>query len=108
MLAADVLDGALRYEPTRKEIAEIFRVNASYVDVARTLSPVKRAAILNGWDAISFVDLRAHTPALPKPITANGNAVDDAALLAIARHNPNRLWNALQTAETVVAVGAAE
>jgi hypothetical protein len=56
-LAADVLDGAVQLDPSQKQLAEIFGISAPYIQVARKLSPGKRAAILRGWDPTSFADL---------------------------------------------------
>jgi hypothetical protein len=57
VLAADVIDGLAAFVPSHKEVATIFGVSTPYINVARRLSPGKRAAILKGWDPTSFTDL---------------------------------------------------
>jgi hypothetical protein len=57
VLAADVIDGLAAFVPSHKEVATIFGVSTPYINVARRLSPGKRAAILKGWDPTSFADL---------------------------------------------------
>jgi hypothetical protein len=59
-LVADVLDGVLAFAPSVKQLADLFDVSVPYINVARKLSPGKRAAILRDWDPTSFTDL-AHS-----------------------------------------------
>jgi hypothetical protein len=56
-LAADVIDGMVRFVPTQKELAAIFDVNVVYIELARRLSLHKRAAIVRGLDRTSFAEL---------------------------------------------------
>jgi hypothetical protein len=56
-LVADVLDGTMTFVPSVQQLADIFNVSIPYVNVARKLSPGKRAAILRDWDPTSFADL---------------------------------------------------
>ena len=46
VLAADVLDGMATVALSQKQLADIFDVSVPYINVARKLSPGKRAAIL--------------------------------------------------------------
>src|SRR5262245_45873341 len=104
VLAASVIDGLARFEPTVKQVAENFGVSLAYINVARGLSPLKRAAILAGWDqSTSFAELLRHQPVLLAPKAENGNGVDDTVLENIACHTPDRLWHALQVAESRMA-----
>ena len=57
VLAADVLDGMATVALSQKQLADIFDVSVPYINVARKLSPGKRAAILRDWDPTSFADL---------------------------------------------------
>jgi hypothetical protein len=68
-LAADILDGVVRLNPSQKQLASIFGVSVTYVAIARKLTPGKRAAILRGWDySTSFAELMTPRPvALPAP-----------------------------------------
>jgi hypothetical protein len=57
VLAADVLDGTVRLNPSQKQLADLFGVSIPYIQAARRLSAGKRTAILRGWDPTSFADL---------------------------------------------------
>jgi hypothetical protein len=56
-LAADTYDGLARLTPSQTQLADIFGVSVPYIMAARTLSPERRIAILNGQDTTSFTDL---------------------------------------------------
>ena len=62
VLAADMLDGLVTFTPSAKQLADIFDVSVPYINVARKLSAGKRAAILKGWDPVSFADLMNPPP----------------------------------------------
>jgi hypothetical protein len=97
---ADILDGLATYVPTQKELADNIGVSVAYVMAARRLSPGKRALVLQGYDAglPALVNSPQRRPALPKP-----NGLTDAALENLARQTPDRLWRALEAAESRVA-----
>jgi hypothetical protein len=57
VLAANVVDGIVLFIPTQKQLADIFGVSVKYVEVARGLTPLRRAAILKGLDETSFAEL---------------------------------------------------
>jgi hypothetical protein len=57
VLAAGVSDGLVRFVPSQKQLADIFGVSIPYIELARRLSPDKRAAIVRGWDSTSFAKL---------------------------------------------------
>jgi hypothetical protein len=57
-LAAGVLDGTSQFDPSVKQLADIFGVSIPYIMTARKLSLGKRIAILRGWDPTSFAELR--------------------------------------------------
>src|SRR5262245_42703717 len=57
VLCANVVDGLALYIPTQKELADIFGVSVRYVEIARGLSLLRRAAILKGRDQTSFAEL---------------------------------------------------
>jgi hypothetical protein len=62
ILAADVLDGMVRLDPSQKQLAQIFGVSVVYVAIARKLSPGKRVAILRKWDPTPFTELMNPPP----------------------------------------------
>jgi hypothetical protein len=57
VLAADVSDGLVRFVPSQKQLADILGVSIPYIELARRLSPDKRAAIVQGRDSTSFAEL---------------------------------------------------
>jgi hypothetical protein len=68
VLAADVLDGTMRLNPSQKQLADIFGVSVVYIAIAQKLSPGRRAAILRGWDPTPFTELMPRRSAmLPAP-----------------------------------------
>ena len=56
-MVADVLDGLTQFVPSQQQLAHIFGVSVPYIQAARGLAPGKRAAILRGFDPVSFADL---------------------------------------------------
>jgi hypothetical protein len=76
----------------------MLHVNGDYIRVARSLSPSRRTAILQGEDHTSFVDLSAQL-ASPKKMMRVGK-IDDAALVELVRHvGVDRVLAAAVTAE---------
>ena len=72
ILCANVVDGMALYIPTQKQIADTLGVSVRYVEIARGLSPLRRAAILKGWDQTSFAELsppRQLALKMIKPVT---------------------------------------
>jgi hypothetical protein len=88
-IGANVADGLIMFEPSIAQLAAALKVNRVYIDLARTLSPEKRAAIIAGRDATSFVALlKPISPQLPPWASAsngNGESVDDTEIIAIVR-----------------------
>ena len=83
VLAADVLDGTVRLNPSQKQLADIFGVSVVYIAIAQKLSPGKRAAILRGWDPTSFAELMPRRSAmLPAP---NGASITNLQLEYVIR-----------------------
>jgi hypothetical protein len=68
ILAADVIDGLARIVPTQAQVAAMFGVSVPYVQIARDLSPGKRAAILHGRDPTSFAKLARPSRQLTLPV----------------------------------------
>jgi hypothetical protein len=67
-IGANVADGVTKIELSVAQLAAALRVNRVYIDLARTFSPEKRAAIIAGRDATSFVTLLKTAKAvLPEP-----------------------------------------
>jgi hypothetical protein len=82
-LAADVISGAVTFTPTQAQIAQIFGVSVPYIQLARKLSPGKRAAILRGWDSTPFTELMPRRSAmLPAP---NGASITNLQLEHVIR-----------------------
>jgi hypothetical protein len=84
-LAADVEDGLAIYQPTRQQLAHLFKVNAEYIRRAGKLTPDQRKALLGNRDRYHLAI--SHPPklplALPAPTVANG--VGDAELQNLVR-----------------------
>ena len=70
ILAANVIDGGVRFVPSQKQAADIFDVSVVYIEIARGLTPAKRAAILRGWDSTSFAKLVNRSPQLQLKLPA--------------------------------------
>jgi hypothetical protein len=74
-LVADVIDGAVTFIPSQKQLADIFGVSVPYIELARKLPVGKRIAILRGLDPVSFAELlrpqRQLRLKLPAPMCAS-------------------------------------
>jgi hypothetical protein len=85
-LAADVIDGVVKLNPSMKQLADIFGVSTTYIELARKLPIGKRAAILRGWDQTSFAELMPRRSAmLPALITDVKAEIPDIVLENLAR-----------------------
>jgi hypothetical protein len=75
ILAANIADGLMRFVPSKKQLAGLCNVSIPYIEIARRLSPDRRAAILNGRDSTSFAELlrppRQLRLKLPAPMCAS-------------------------------------
>jgi hypothetical protein len=97
VVAAEVADGTAWLILTQSQLATILNVSAGYIRTARSLSPSRRTAILQGEDHTSFADLSARLA--PPKVRRNGK-IDDAALVDLARKvGVDRLLTAAITAE---------
>ena len=91
-VGANATEGQTKIDWSVAQLAAALKVSRVYIDLARTLSPEKRQAIIDGRDDTSFVSLlRAPEmhQALPAPkrrVVVNGKGIDDATLLAIVRN----------------------
>ena len=96
-IAADVIEHKTDIEWSIAQIMASLKVSRAYIDVARGLSPERRAAIINGRDQTSFVTLiKAANPQLPLWANGNGHDLDDAMLLALVRKvGPARMFDAV-------------
>jgi hypothetical protein len=84
-LAAAVLEGDIGYEPSLRQLAQIFGVNPVYIILARRFSPAKRKAIITGEDVTSFSSLLnppAAPFALPKPKLVSDQQLEDIIRIA--------------------------
>jgi hypothetical protein len=85
-VAANAADGLIDIDWAITQLAAALKVSRGYIDLARTLSPEKRHAIIDGRDQTSFAALLKAPPALPAPKQVNGNGkCDDAEIVAIVR-----------------------
>ena len=90
-VAANAAQGQTKIDWSVAQLVAALKVSRAYVDLARTFSPEKRQAIIDGRDGTSFAALRRsemHQPALPAPkrrIVVNGKSIDDATLLQVVR-----------------------
>jgi hypothetical protein len=63
VLAAGVLDGSVRFEPSLTQLAALFGVSTTYIMLATKLAKHQRLAIMRGWDSRSFAELIERRPA---------------------------------------------
>ena len=91
-VAANVIKGSTDIEWSVAQLMAALKVNRQYIDVACTLSPEKRAAIIDGRDQTSFVTLLK---------TVNGNGKDDDAVIValVRKYGPARVFDACCTVE---------
>jgi hypothetical protein len=91
-LAANVLDGLAKLDPSQAQLAVMFGVSIPYITVARRLSPSQRIAIVRGWDQVSFTELlhpprqmSLWGPAIPSLRVLTTAEVTDSQLAAVIR-----------------------
>jgi len=86
-LAANVLEGSTNIDWSVAQLMAALKVNRHYIDVACTLSPERRQAIIDGRDQTSFVTLLK---------TVNGNGKDDDAVIValVRKYGPARVFDA--------------
>jgi hypothetical protein len=91
-VAANAAQGQTKIDWSVAQLVAALKVSRAYVDLARTFSPEKRQAIIDGLDATSFAALRKAPElqqlAIPAPkrrIVVNGKSIDDATLLQVVR-----------------------
>jgi hypothetical protein len=87
VIGANVSDGLMWFQPTQQQLSALLQVSVPYLQLARTLSLKRRAAILDGTDQTPFTTLMlARRLPLPGFKTVNGNgASTDHALIQLAR-----------------------
>jgi hypothetical protein len=91
-VGANAAGGQTTIDWSVAQLAAALKVSRQYIDLARTLSPEKRQAIIDGRDRTSFAALlKAPEPqlALPAPkrvVAVNGESIDDATLIAVVRN----------------------
>lgn len=92
-LAANVLERSTDIDWSIAQLVAALKVNRQYIDVACTLSPERRQAIIDGRDQTSFVTLL-------KAVNGNGKDDDDAMIVALVRkYGPARVFDACCTVE---------
>jgi len=102
-LAADVIDGVTTLTPSQKQLADLFNVSVRYVQLARNLSPGKRAAILRGFDSLPFAELMnpPRQLSLAGPVIPDMKVIPDIVLENLARAvGPERMLAAACAAES--------
>ena len=109
-VAANAAQGETKIDWTVTQLVAALKVSRAYVDLARTFSPEKRQAIIDGLDETSFAALlkapelqQLAIPAPKRRILVNGKSIDDVTLLAVVRNA-----GVERTLQAVTAVGAAE
>jgi hypothetical protein len=75
-VAANVIEGSTDIDWSIAQLMAALKVNRQYIEVACTLSPEQRQAIIDGRDQTSFVTLLK---------TVNGNGKDDDVIVALVR-----------------------
>jgi hypothetical protein len=85
VLAANVIDGLTWIVPTQAQIAAMFGISVPYIQIARDLSPGKRAAILSGHDSTSFAELMQPRQLQLKPLAPMCASVTNLQLEQVIR-----------------------
>jgi hypothetical protein len=103
-VGANAAEGQTRIDWSVAQLADALKVSRQYIDLARTLSPEKRQAIIDGRDDTSFVALlKAPDPQLTLPAPPTNGKSDDAEVVALMlKYGTGRVLDAC------VAVEAAE
>jgi hypothetical protein len=88
-VVANVADGLVEIEWSIAQLMLALKVGRQYIDLARSLSPEKRAAIIDGRDHTSFVTLLKADPQPTLPLSkqsTNGHGeINDAEIVAFVR-----------------------
>ena len=92
-VAANAAEGQTRIDWSVAQLVAALKVSRVYIDLARSFSPEKRQAIIDGLDGTSFAALlrtpelqQLAIPASKRRVVGNGKSIDDATLLAIVRN----------------------
>jgi hypothetical protein len=104
VLAADILDGQLRFVPTQRQLAALLNVGVRYIQIAGTLSPGKRAAIFRGRDHTGFAKL---LPTQQPPLSPLPTFIPVRELTNISDEELVTMANLVGNAERWLAAGAA-
>ena len=109
-VAANAAEGQTRIDWSVAQLTAALKVSRVYIDLARSFSPEKRQAIIDGLDGTSFAALlktpelqQLAMPASKRRVVGNGKSIDDATLLAIVRNAG--IERTLQAAMAVEAAG---
>jgi hypothetical protein len=90
-IGANVADGLTNLELSIAQLTAALKVSRGYIDLARTLSPEKRQAIIEGRDQTSFVGLLKAPQQLALPST-NGRSDDLVAV--VRKYGAERVFDA--------------
>ena len=92
-VAANAAEGQTRIDWSVAQLTAALKVSRVYIDLARSFSPEKRQAIIDGLDGTSFAALlktpelqQLAIPASKRRVVVNGKSIDDATLLAVVRN----------------------
>ena len=92
-VAANAAEGQTRIDLSVAQLVAALNVSRSYIDLARSFSPEKRQAIIDGLDGTSFAALlktpelqQLAIPTSRRRVVVNGKSIDDATLLAVVRN----------------------
>ena len=108
-VAANAAEGQTRIDLSVAQLVAALNVSRPYIDLARSFSPEKRQAIIDGLDGTSFAALlktpelqQLAIPTSRRRVVVNGKSIDDATLLAVVRNAG--IERTLQAAMAVEAV----
>ena len=92
-IAANAAEGQTRIDWSVAQLTAALKVSRVYIDLARSFSPEKRQAIIDGLDGTSFAALlktpelqQLAIPTSRRRVVVNGKSIDDATLLAVVRN----------------------
>jgi hypothetical protein len=104
-VAANVDEELIRVKWSIAQLAAAFKVSRVYIDLARTFSPEKRQAIIDGRDQTSFAALLAPNAQLALPLpkqstNGNGESINDAEIVALVlKYGTGRILDACVAVE---------
>jgi len=103
VLAAEIADGFIRFEPTLGQIATMLGVSPGYMAQARKLTQLQRESVFKGWRSIGEL-LECIPPALPKPVVVDLASLTNMQLENVVRAvGIDRILNAASVVDQAAA-----